>query len=200
MMKKILLPVFLLVATYCSAQLNNSWIDYSKTYYKFKVANDTLIRLSQPVLAGAGLGSVPAEHFQLWRNGQQVRIYTSVATGVFGSSDYIEFWGEMNDGKPDKQLYKNTEDQLNDRYSLETDTATYFLTVNTSGGNLRFVNAANNPSGSMTPDPYFMRKVDMFTNGMYHKPNNTERTRKNEKFMILGSLLYTNMTFKISRL
>ena len=45
-----------------------------------------------------------------------------------------------------------------------------------------------------------MRKVDMFINGMYHKPNNAERTRKNEKLVILGSLLYTKMMFKISRL
>ena len=68
-MKKILLAsIILLLAFNSNAQFNNSWIDYSKTYYKFMLAKDTLTRLYQPVLAAAGLGSVPAENFQLWRN------------------------------------------------------------------------------------------------------------------------------------
>jgi hypothetical protein len=33
MMKKILIAVLLLVGSQAKAQLNNSWIDYSKTYY-----------------------------------------------------------------------------------------------------------------------------------------------------------------------
>jgi hypothetical protein len=89
-MKKILLtPFVLLIAITGFAQLNNSWIDYNKTYYKFKLAKDTLTRIPQPVLAAAGLGSVPAEQFQLWRNGKEVRLYTSIATGIMGSGDYI---------------------------------------------------------------------------------------------------------------
>ena len=108
-MKKILLTstIVLLVTTGFS-QLNNSWIDYSKTYYKFKLAKDTMCRIYQPLLAAAGLGSVPAQDFQLWRNGKEVRLYTSVATGTLGPGDYLEFWGEMNDGKPDKSLYRNS--------------------------------------------------------------------------------------------
>ena len=161
-MKKILLtPVVLLLVLTGYSQLNNSWIDYSKTYYKFKLAKDTLCRLNQPVLVAAGLGNVPAENFQLWRNGKEVRMYTSVPTGILGSSDYLEFWGEMNDGKPDKPLYRNPDYQLCDKYSLETDTATYFLTVNPAGGNLRYTSAANNTAGNVLPaDPYFMRRIE----------------------------------------
>src|SRR6478609_5600140 len=126
-MKKFLLtPIIVLLAITGTAQLNNSWIDYSKTYYKFKIANDSLCRIYQPVLAAAGLGNVPAENFQLWRNGQQVRMFTSVPSGVMGAGDFLEFWGEMNDGKPDKNLYRNPDYQLCDRYSLNTDTAVYF--------------------------------------------------------------------------
>ncbi|MFZ1784254.1 MAG: C25 family cysteine peptidase [Ferruginibacter sp.] len=162
-MKKILLiPIVLLLAITSYAQLNNSWIDYSKTYYKFKLANDTLTRIPQPVLVAAGLGSVPAENFQLWRNGKQVRLYTSIPTGILGSSDYIEFWGLMNDGKPDQNLYRNPDYQLNDVYSLETDTSTYFLTVNPAGGNLRYLTQTNNTAGNTLPaDPYFMRRIEV---------------------------------------
>src|SRR5690606_19301214 len=118
-------------------------------------------RITAPVLSAAGLGGVPGTDFQLWRNGEQVRVYTST-NGVFGANDYIEFWGEMNDGKPDNQLYLNPDNQLNDRYSLETDTAVYFLTVNPGGTNLRFTDSPNPSPGSMTPDAYFMRSIDHY--------------------------------------
>ena len=162
MFKKLFLPAILMFAFASQAQLNNSWIDYSKTYYKFHLAKDTLCRIPQSTLAAAGLGAANADHFQLWRNGQQVRIYTSVSGAPLGGSDYIEFWGEMNDGKPDLQLYRNANFQYADRYSLETDTVSYFLTVNPAGGNLRYTAAAN-PSPSATPaDPYFIRKIDYY--------------------------------------
>ena len=161
-MKKILLASFILLIAFNShAQFNNSWIDYSKTYFKFKLAKDTLTRIYQPVLAAAGLGSVPAQNFQLWRNGKEVRMYTSVATGIFGSSDFLEFWGEMNDGKPDKTLYRSPDYQMCDKFSLETDTATYFLTVNSVGINLRYLNTANPTAGNVLPvEPYFMRRIE----------------------------------------
>lgn len=162
-MKKLLLtPLVLLLVLAGHAQLNNSWIDYSKTYYKFKINRDSLCRISQPTLQAIGLGSTPAQHFQLWRNGKEVRLYTSVATGPLGASDYIEFWGEMNDGKPDKNLYRDPEFQLNIKYSLNTDTASYFLTVNPTGSNLRYVQSPNNTTGNVLPaDPYFMRRVEV---------------------------------------
>ncbi len=161
-MKKFLItPILSLLVFAGYAQLNNSWIDYSKTYFKFKLAKDTLTRIPQPVLAAAGLGSVPAENFQLWRNGKQVRMFTSVPTGPLSAGDFLEFWGEMNDGKPDKNLYRNPDYQLCDKHSLNTDTVTYFLTVNPAGGNLRYVSAANNTAGNTLPaDLYFMRRIE----------------------------------------
>ncbi|MBL7701257.1 MAG: hypothetical protein JNM14_03325 [Ferruginibacter sp.] len=170
-MKKILTAfIILLFAFNSNAQLNNSWIDYSKTYYKFKLAKDTLTRIYQPVLAAAGLGSVPAQNFQLWRNGKEVRIFTSVATGVLGSSDYLEFWGEMNDGKPDKALYRSPDYQMCDKYSLESDTVTYFLTVNPAGGNLRYLATANPVAGNTLPaDPYFMRRIEQHYKNQINK-------------------------------
>ncbi|MBG9376987.1 hypothetical protein I5907_12150 [Panacibacter sp. DH6] len=141
-----------------NAQYNNEWIDYSKTYYKFKVGKTGLYRISQQTLSANLLGNVPAEQFQLWRNGKQVPIYTSVLTGVLPATGYIEFWGERNDGKPDKALYKNPSNQLSDVLSLETDTAVYFLTVNAAtGSNLRIVNAVNNVAGNtLAPEPYLL--------------------------------------------
>ncbi|MCX6314770.1 MAG: C25 family cysteine peptidase [Sphingobacteriales bacterium] len=160
MKKTLFSAVLLLLAVVGYAQLNNSWIDYSKTYYKFRLANDTLCRINQSALPAAIAGT-PAQNFQLWRNGQEVRLYTSVATGPLAASDYIEFWGLMNDGKPDKGLYRNADYQLSGKYSLETDTATYYLTVNPVGNNLRYVQSPNNIAGNVLPaETYFMRRVE----------------------------------------
>ncbi|MCY7309699.1 MAG: hypothetical protein LH619_02875, partial [Chitinophagaceae bacterium] len=139
-MKKLLLPLLLLTGLLAQSQAyNNEWINYSRTYYKFKVGATGLYRISQSTLTSIGIGSTAAEQFQLWRNGRQVPLFTSVQTGPLGGADYIEFWGEMNDGKPDSVLYKNPDHQLNNKWSLETDTAAFFLTVNPSGGNARLV-------------------------------------------------------------
>lgn len=160
-MKRILFLLLIASALHSPAQVyNNEWIDYNKTYYKFKVGATGLYRITQSSLTSIGLGSTQAQDFQLWRNGQQIPIYTSVQTGTFGPSDYIEFWGERNDGKPDNALYRIPDHQLNDRWSLQTDTAAFFLTVNTSGPNLRLVPTINDvPGNLLTAEPYFIHMV-----------------------------------------
>lgn len=165
-MKRILLVWLTFLSLAANAQTyNNEWIDYSKTYYKFKVGVTGLYRISQPVLASLNLQNTNADDFQLWRNGKQIPLYTSVQNSALGTSDYIEFWGEMNDGKPDNALYREPDYQLNDKWSLQTDTAAFFLTVNTGGGNLRLINTANNVAGNTLPaEPFFIH-----TEGSYKK-------------------------------
>ena len=97
-MKRILLTILIatggLLASAQTFPFNNEWIDYNKTYYKFNVGKTGLYRISQTTLATIGIGNVPAEQFQLWRNGRQVALYTSVPSGPLAASDFIEFWGE----------------------------------------------------------------------------------------------------------
>lgn len=155
--KKLFLPVilFIIMGSNVSAQLsyNNNWIDYSKTYYKFKVGTfgtdyegapikNGIVRIYGNALAAAGLGSIPAEYLQLWRNGQEIPIYVSKSIGTLTATDYVEFWGEAADGKPDRDLYRDPSYQLNDYWSLETDSAAYFFTDNI-GDNKRLVSTDN---------------------------------------------------------
>lgn len=154
---------------------NNSWIDYSKTYYKFKVGTfgtdfegspvkKGIVRISKVTLAAAGLGQVPAEQLQLWRNGQEIPIYTSKQTGILGLSDYVEFWGEAEDGKPDEALYKFSAYQLSNYWSLETDSASYFITIN-NGTNKRLVPVQNKVAGAtIQPEQNFT-----YTIGKYYR-------------------------------
>ncbi|MEO6218849.1 MAG: C25 family cysteine peptidase, partial [Ginsengibacter sp.] len=165
-MKKILLLSFIFISIAGFSQpYANSWIDYNKTYYKFNVGKDGVYRIPQSVLNGISLGSTPAEQFQLWRNGQEIALYTTTPSGALGASGYIEFWGIMNDGKADTKLYRDPDYQLSDHYSLQTDTSAYFLTINPAGTNLRFTSAPNNVAGNTLPaEPYFIN-----TRGNYYK-------------------------------
>jgi Peptidase family C25 len=163
-MKRFLLSLFLLTSLmagfsdFAQAQAyHNEWINYGNTYFKFKVLVTGVYRISQATLSGLGLGGAPAEQFQLWRNGEQVPLYTSVQTGPMGGSDYIEFWGERGDGKPDKELYRDPESQLIDEWGCQTDTAAFFLTLNPSGVNLRLTPTNNDIAGNtLLPEPFFM--------------------------------------------
>ncbi len=160
-MKKILFLILICLTGVAHAQLNNSWIDYNKTYYKFKLNRNVVCRISGNTLNTLGLANVPAEQFQLWRNGAQVRLYTSSPTGILGANGYIEFWGMMNDGLPDLELYKEPSMKLCNAYSIHSDTSTYFLTVNPAGNNLRFTDVSNNVAGNVLPaDAYYMRTVE----------------------------------------
>ncbi len=159
-MKKLLIPGLLsLITNTLSAQFNNEWIDYSKTYYKIKIAQDGLYRLTQGALTAANLGNTPAQDFQLWHNGSQVAVYTSVASGPLGSTGYIEFFGEKNDGKIDRALYLNPKNHLTDRTSLFTDTAIYFLTVNSASLNRRYTNSANDLTGTLPAPASYLSVV-----------------------------------------
>ncbi|MBS1605693.1 MAG: hypothetical protein JST42_23740 [Bacteroidetes bacterium] len=168
-MKKLFTIVCLLVLSIgaFAQAYNNEWIDYSKTYYKFKVGSTGLYRIPQSVLAGAGMGGVLAQNFQLFRNGKEVPIYvTGNNPGApLGGSDYIEFWGQRNDGVPDAPLYRSPGYQHTQYYSLETDTAVYFLVENTTGNAFHFRDTVNNVAGSsLAPETSFM-----YTAGSYFK-------------------------------
>ncbi|MDP4258549.1 MAG: C25 family cysteine peptidase [Bacteroidota bacterium] len=163
-MKRFFTIALILVTTGVFAQsYNNEWIDYSKTYYKFKIAANGVCRIPQPTRAAAGLGSIPAQSFQLFRNGQEVPIYTTVPNGALGPSDYIEFWGRMNDGAPDNPLYRVSSSQHTQHWSLETDTAVYFLTVNPAGTPFHYQQTTNDTTGTpLTVEPYFMHKAGTY--------------------------------------
>ncbi len=177
MKRKLLVIGFVLFSIQIFAQTyRNEWIDYSKTYYKFKVSfginpitfqpiKNGLVRIGQPTLAAAGLANVSAENFKLYRNGIEVAIYTSIPTGILGSSDYIEFVGEINDGKLDADMYRQPGFQLSDIWSLQEDDGTYFLTSN-EGANKRYTEGTNSVSGTtLTPTLYFLNTISYTNRG-----------------------------------
>lgn len=159
----------LLLAVICTGKLsyaqpfNNEWINYANSYYKFKVGRDGLYRISETLLRANGLEAVPAEHFRLYRNGVEVPLYTSIATGPLPTGAYLEFIGKANDGEPDRVLYREADDQHTTRYNLHSDTAVYFLTVESNLPNKRFSVTANEVATNSLPvEPYFMQRTGVY--------------------------------------
>lgn len=145
----------------------NEWIDYSKTYHKLQVVETGLYKLDYAYLQQLGLESVNPQHLQLFRRGKEVPIYVAgEADGRLDPQDYMEFYGERNDGALDEELYKNPAHQVHQLYSLYTDTAAYFLTVNPAGGNKRMREVNASPNG-LTPEPYHWQKALILSTGVY---------------------------------
>ena len=74
----ILCIIFLNAVALKAQPYGNEWIDYSKTYYKFPVLENRFYRISYATLNDYGLAGVPCEHFQIWREGKEVPIFTTV--------------------------------------------------------------------------------------------------------------------------
>lgn len=162
-MKRILPFLLFVVSLSAAGQYNNEWIRHSQTYYKFKIVNKGLYRISKSALDAVGIGNTGAEYFELWRNGKQVPIYTSSSSGPLAANGYIEFWGEGNDGKPDKAFYRNPAYQHSTELSLLSDTAVYFLSVNTNQSGFTYADPGNDVAGnSLAPEAYFMDKAAMY--------------------------------------
>ena len=144
-----------------SQSYGNEWIDFSKTYYKFPVRDVRFFRIPLSTLNANGLGTVPVEHFQLWRDGKEVPMFTTVENGLLPLTGYLEFFGTRNTGFDDRELFASPNHYTNPERSFFSDTAWYFLTVNTTGNNKRFVRA-NNPVAVTTlpADSFYMETIN----------------------------------------
>ncbi len=124
---------------------SNSWINYNQTYYKFKLLNDSSIYLiPTATLNTAGLGNVPGNEFQLFKNGKQVPIFFDTA-GIY-------FLGTRNDGWVDSGLYMKS-GQANTAFSCFTDSSSYYLTYSAAGKHLNYT-FTTTPTGAVETVPY----------------------------------------------
>ncbi|GGK56965.1 C25 family cysteine peptidase [Rufibacter glacialis] len=147
----------------------NEWINYSQKYYKIKVPTTGIYRLNSAYLQAAGISGVDPRNFQLYRRGQEVSIHVEgEADGSFDANDFIEFYGEQNDGAMDRELYKDpAANHINPHYSLYTDTAAYFLTWSTTPGK-RMTSYTQDPAG-LTAEPWHMQEAIWLDNGQYSR-------------------------------
>jgi hypothetical protein len=152
----LLFLLLLLIVTRLSAQVpyGNEWINPQQTYLRIPVVQTGWYRLGTADLEKAGLptSTLPPRSLQLFRRGQEVAIRVEgEADGRLDATDFIEFYGEKNDGALDSLLYVTPTAQPHTKYSLYSDTAAYFLTWRTDGLPGRRI--AEVPSSSRRPGP-----------------------------------------------
>lgn len=161
MIKRLLvICLFTFMFTGLKAQLyRNEWINYSQQYYKIKIAQNGVYRLNAATITAAGipLSSIDPRNFQIFNKGQEQFIYVEgESDGVFNTTDFIEFYGQKNDGTSDSAVYVNTSFVPNPYYSLFNDTAVYFLTWNTSTNNKRMLPETDVSFSLYAPSSYFL--------------------------------------------
>jgi hypothetical protein len=127
---------FLLFYGISSAQeYGNEWVVQSQRYYKIKTAQDGMHRVTYEHLTSAGVpvSVINPRNLQIFHRGQEQAIYVNGQTsGTFGPDDYIEFYGQRNDGMLDEALFVSPQAHSNKYYSLFTDSSAYFLTWSVS--------------------------------------------------------------------
>lgn len=114
------------------AQYGNEWVKFNQPYYKIPVAKDGLYRLTYTDLQNAGfpVSTTNPLLIQIFHRGveQHIRVAGEL-DGVFNPTDYLEFYGIKNTGVSDSSLYEPGT-QPHRYYNLYSDTAAYFLTIN----------------------------------------------------------------------
>ncbi len=125
--------VFLIIAFTgrVNAQYNNEWINFNQSYYKIPIVEDGIYRLNYNDLSNVGfpVGSVNPKSIQIFHRGIEQAIYVEGESDAsLDTSDFIEFYGERNDGTLDTEMYVADTEQPHSYYNLHSDTAAYFLT------------------------------------------------------------------------
>src|SRR5690348_7997391 len=120
-MKKVaVLGLFLSVLIQASAQVGNEWINFNQSYFKIPVGKDGIYKLGYTDLQAAGfpLGSVDPRNIQLFHRGEEQAIYIEgEADAQLNPSDFIEFYGQRNDGTLDAELYQPSSAQPHRYYN-----------------------------------------------------------------------------------
>ncbi|MGB0929962.1 MAG: C25 family cysteine peptidase [Chitinophagales bacterium] len=136
----------------------NEWIDFGETYYKVKLSKTGLYRVNQSTLQSAGINAKGSD-LKLYYKGKEVPMYVSNEDDL-GNNDYIEFFGEENDGEFDTQLFQQANWQLSPLKSLFTDTSAYFITIRSGENHLRYTSTANDISNPPEKEVFYMHKSE----------------------------------------
>jgi hypothetical protein len=140
-------------STSFSQDFGDEWIDFDQTYYKIKVAQNGLYKVSYELFKNNNVDEKflrSNSKLQLWHRGKQQTISIKANGDSLKPGDYFVFYGIKNDGEQDSLLYYPTTNLYNQYTNLFSDTTAYFLTVSENAPWLRAdtlkANNYNNPS------------------------------------------------------
>lgn len=141
----------------------NGWYNSGQTYAKVLVWEDGVYRVDAAALSSGGLSVSPGSvaNLQVFYRGVEQHIHVKTTSG---NLDYVEFYGERNDGRVDSILYRDPYTRLHDgeiqpnkHFSTFSDTSAYFFTIGSQPG-LRYTDFSDLNFGNYTPAPHFRYK------------------------------------------
>ncbi|MEY5042146.1 MAG: hypothetical protein RLZZ414_1705, partial [Bacteroidota bacterium] len=156
--------LFLIVVFSSIHAQENSWINYSQSYYKIPIFKKGVYRISYTQLVSAGINvtAINPLNVQIFIKGKELPIYIQGENdGVFNSSDYIEFIVDNLNADLDTKLFSNSIDQGNPYISMFSDTINCFLTWNNSTNNKRMEVETDVNFTNYTPLNYCIYEVNM---------------------------------------
>lgn len=167
MKKGILFACVFLNALALSAQrqFGNEWMQTGQKYLKVSVNQPGIYRLGFDDIKAADpsfLQTNPA-NWQLFFRGEPVAIrIVGQQDGVFNAQDYVEFYGEGNDGSQDSLLYRPRQ-RLHPYQTLFSDKSAYFLTNSPTVAGKRMPEL-NLPAQGLSPVAFHVEEtVQAFT-------------------------------------
>ena len=156
----------LFTCNYSTAQMTNGmfgneWINYSQTYYKFKISEDGIYRLpiSHLELSGVDASKLTETNIQIFHNGLEIPLYIKKYND---SIEYVEFYGKKNRSTLDKEL--NNSEHFNPEYSLITDSSSYFLTWDNNIQGKRYQNTQTNLTNLPQKESFYISEVTTLPN------------------------------------
>lgn len=161
----------------CHAQpFGNEWINFQQAYYKIYVHEDGIYRVSYSELQNAGfpVDNINPKHLQLWFRGEEQAILVDgEADDRFDDGDFIEFYGQKNDGWLDRAMYEDPTDQTNPYKNIYSDQTAYFLTVTLDGTEGSRMEVFYEQDLTSTPAAYHLEEAlihydNRFTNGQLY--------------------------------
>ncbi|UFH51918.1 hypothetical protein LN737_15685 [Spirosoma sp. KNUC1025] len=138
----------------------NEWIRTSQKYLKFSVAQTGVYRVSYQDIQAADASFLQTNptNWQLFFRGREIAIrVVGEKDGVFNSQDYVEFYGEGNDGSQDSLLYR-PQKRLHPYQTLFSDTTAYFLTNGATSVGKR-VPELNNSAQGLSPVKFHIQET-----------------------------------------
>ncbi|KXX68308.1 C25 family cysteine peptidase [Flammeovirga sp. SJP92] len=134
----------------------NAWREKTRntTFYKMEVREYGIYRITYTELLGANypVNNVLLSDIRMFRRGQEVaiNIQDNNRNNRLDDGDYIEFYGQPNDGETDRYLFRDINDFVNPYEPIYSKTAVYFLSTSALSGSapLRIQNSNVDSNGA----------------------------------------------------
>jgi hypothetical protein len=175
-MRKFYLLSVLMLVSLCSvnAQVyNNEWISFvsgqtysNQQYFRINIWKKGIFKVTYNDLQNYGVpvnSWFSPDRYQIFHDGKEqfINVVDADQNSIFNAGDYIEFFGDKNDGTFDAQIYDDPSSQPNQYQSLFNDTAAYFLSYNLSAITNKRMIVENDQNFGLYPTVPFLRTKDV---------------------------------------